>query len=135
MRTMLASLLLGSALFTGGSAPLAAPSQSYPGQPTQAKVWIQNRGIGEAVPVSLKEIAADATMKVLIMGTPSVAIAAPAIFNARQARQEWEYHEVTIGPGQSSVPELTKAGLAGWETTGLLFPSPQGTVIVLKRPR
>ena len=135
MRTTLASLLLGSVLFTGGSAPLAAPAQSYPGQPTQGKVWIQNRGSGEAIPISLKEIASDTTMKVLIAGTPTVAIAAPAVFDARHARQVWQYGDVTIGPGQSPVAELTKVGLDGWETTGLQFSSPQGTVIVLKRPR
>ena len=137
MRTTLASLLLGSVLFTGGSVPLAAPAQNtaYPGQPTQGKVWIQNRGSAEAVPVSLKEIAGDTTMKVLITGTPSVAIASPAVFAARQSRQPWEYHELTIGAGQSRALELTRVGLDGWETTGLQFPSPQGTVIVLKRPR
>ena len=135
MRATLVSLLLGSVLFMGGSAPLAAPAQSYPGQPTQGKVWIQNRGSSEAIPVSLKESAGDTAMKVLITGTPSVAIAAPAVFDARQARQVWQYLEVTIGSGQSPVAELTKAGLDGWETTGLQLPSPQGTVIVLKRPR
>jgi len=134
MRTTLASLLLGSVLFTGGSTPLAAPAQSYPGQPTQGKVWIQNRGTGEAIPISLKEISSDTTMKVLITGTPSVAIATPAVFDARQARQQWQYREVTIGPGQSPVLELTRAGLDGWETTGLQLPGPQGTLIVLKRP-
>ena len=135
MRTTFASLLLGSVLFTGGSAPLAAPAQRYPGEPTQARVWIENRGSDEAIPVSVKGIASDTTLKVVVTGTPSVAIAAPAVITARQARQVWEYYAVTIGPGQSPVLELTKAGLDGWESTGLQLPSPQGTVVVLKRPR
>ena len=55
MRTILASMLLASALLTRAS----APAQTYPGQPTQAKVWVQNRGSSEAVPISLEQYAAE----------------------------------------------------------------------------
>ena len=131
MRTLLASLLLGSALLTGGS----APAQTYPGQPTQAKVWVQNRGTSEAVPISLEQIADDARMRVQITGTPSVAIATPTVFDTRSARQTWEYQRITLQPDADPTPELTRLGQEGWETT-LQWVTPRGSVtIVLKRPR
>ena len=53
MTKTLASLLSACALLGGGAAMLGAAAQDrtqYPGQPTQGKVWIQNRGNAEAVP-------------------------------------------------------------------------------------
>jgi hypothetical protein len=131
MRTMLASLLVGSALLSPGS----APTQTYPGQPTQGKVWVQNRGSSEAVPISLQQIAGDATMKVQITGTPSVAIATPSVFDTRRARQAWEYQRISLQPEDDPSSELTRLGREGWETT-LQWVTPRGSLtIILKRPR
>ena len=131
MRTILASMLLASALFTRAS----APAQTYPGQPTQAKVWVQNRGSSEAVPISLEQIADGVTMNVKITGTPTVAIATPTVFDTRSARQTWEYQRITLQPDADPTPELTRLGQQGWETA-LQWVTPRGSVtIVLKRPR
>ncbi len=57
-RTSLACVLLGGVL-TAGGAMLAAPGQDRqdrPGQITQAKVLIENRGRSEAVPVILQDV-------------------------------------------------------------------------------
>jgi len=131
MRTILVSLLLGSALLARGS----GAAQTYPGQPTKAQVWVQNRGSGEAVPISVQQIAGDATMKVQITGTPSVAIATPAVFDTRRARQTWEYQRITFQPDEDPTAELIRLGLVGWETSLQWVTSRGAVTIVLKRPR
>jgi hypothetical protein len=52
MRLNAMSGVFASVLVVGGAAVLAAPAQGtvQPGQTTQARVWVQNRGRGEAVP-------------------------------------------------------------------------------------
>jgi hypothetical protein len=127
---MLATLLLGSALLARGS----APAQKYPGEPTKAEVWVKNHGSKEAVPISVQEIASDATMKVQITGTPTVAIATPAVFDTKRARQTWDYQRITLQPEDDPTPELIRLGREGWETT-LQWVTARGSVtIVLKRP-
>jgi len=57
MRTFVISVLAATALVTYRSAMVAAPQQTtaYPGQMTEARVWIQNRpDHGEAIPVRLE---------------------------------------------------------------------------------
>jgi hypothetical protein len=127
-------LMLGALLVTG-TAPLAAPAQSYPGQPTQARVWIQNHGSGEAVPVSVQAISGDASMKVQVVGTPAVAISAAPILDTRRARQTWEYQQLLATPDDNPTMELNRLGKDGWETA-LQYVTPRGAlVVVLKRPR
>ena len=132
MRVTVASVLLGCAV-VAGSAGLAAPTQSRPGEPTQAKVWVQNHGRSEAVPISLQEIAIDAPIRVQISGTPGVAITAPTVFDARQLRQTWEYHKISMAPDDDPTPELMRLGRDGWETA-LQWASARGVTIILKRP-
>lgn len=93
-----------------------------PGQPTQARVWIQNRGPSERVPVE-------------ITGTPRVQIAETPTVQARAVQQQWQYQTLTIEPGADPTTRLNAAGQQGWETTGLQLPSAGGTLVVLKRPR
>ena len=127
-------LMLGALLVTG-TAPLAAPAQSYPGQPTQARVWIQNRGSGEAVPVSVQAISGDAMMKVQVVGTPAVAISAAPLLDTRRARQTWEYQQLLATPDDNPTMELNRLGKDGWETA-LQYVTPRGAlVVILKRPR
>jgi hypothetical protein len=117
------------------STPAAAPGQTYPGQATQARVWIQNHGRGEAVPMSIQEIASDTTMKVQVVGTPSVAIAAPDTLATRHARQGWEYQRVLLNPTENDIsPQLNALGSNGWEAA-FQYPTPSGgLVVVFKRP-
>jgi hypothetical protein len=128
------SLVFG-ALLIAGTAPLAAPEQTYPGQPTQARVWIQNRGADEAVPVSVQAVSGDATMKVQVVGTPTVAIGAAPLLDTRRARQTWEYQRVLATPDDNLTVELNRLGREGWETALQYETARGGVVVILKRPR
>ena len=81
-KTLLVALLPAWAL--GGSALVAAPGQTYPGQPTQGHVMIDNKGPGQTIPVAVQQIAGDATLRVQVTNTTGVR----AIFGfARMRRQ------------------------------------------------
>ena len=119
MLTRSAFALSGGVVLTA-VAILAAPGQvgtDRPGQPTQGKVWVENRGRDEAVPVVLQEVATSMPMGV------------------RFVRQPWEYRTLSVPPGQDLVKLLASAGMEGWEATGLQMPNQSGTVLLLKRPR
>jgi hypothetical protein len=109
------------ALVTAGAVPAAAPGQNYPsrpGEPTQAKVWIQNT-----------------PLRVVLEGTPTVAVSAAAILQARIVRQVWEYRTIPVASGPEALGALTAAGTQGWEAVGAPFQTANGTVLLLKRPR
>jgi hypothetical protein len=116
------------------SAALVSADQSYPGQPTQAKVWIQNHGKSEVVPVSLQESSGDVQLKVQVTSLPSVQVG--NVVDVRQsARQTWQYARLVIRPDQDPIVELNRMGADGWETTGLQISESRGTAYVLKRSR
>jgi hypothetical protein len=121
------------ALIVAGTSISAAPEQTaQPGQMTQARVWIQNRGRGEAVPISLQESTLDTPLRVRIVNGQS-SQAAEAI-PARLVQQTWDYHRITLKDGQDPVSALIGPGMAGWETTGIAFVKPDGVTLLLKRP-
>ena len=107
----------------------------WPGQPTQGKVWIQNRGDTEAVPVIIQNAASALPLRVVLAGIPTVEIGSGSVVQARVGRQPWEYRDVQIPAGQNAAPILNTAGADGWETTGVAFTDQGGTVVVMKRPR
>ena len=138
MRIRLAWALGVPVALIAGSAALAAPGQGQdrPGQPTQARVWVENRGRNEAIPVVLQEgVQLIGTPTVQVGGTPTVAIAPTTIVQARLARQLWEYRTLLIVPGQDVTKLLLGAGQDGWEVTGLQLADQSGTALLLKRPR
>ena len=123
-----------SVLVVAGTAMLAAPAQNtlQPGQITQARVWVQNRGRGEAVPVDLREANLDNPLRVRIVnGEP--AQGAPIM--VRVVVPLWDYRSVTLSPTQNTAQALSGEGASGWETTGIVFASAEGTTFLLKRPR
>lgn len=138
MTKRLACALLACLLLAVGATLRTTAAQdrtSQPGQPTQGKVWIQNRGDMEAVPVSIQNMATEApALRVQVVGTPTVTIDAQS-GQARAARQLWEYQDVTIPSGQGPTAILSAAGADGWETAGLALPVQGGTLVVMKRPR
>ena len=125
-RRMIAGFIVIGAL-AGRAAMLAAPAQEYPGQPTKALVWVQNRDAGDAIPVFIQGSALVQPLAVEVVGIPVV--------ETRTIRQIWEYREVTVPAGQSMVAQLVEAGEAGWEATGVQVPSGGASVLLLKRPR
>ena len=125
---------LACVFVVGGTAMLAAPDQTpQPGQMTQARVWIQNRGRGEAVPISLQEATLDTPLRVRIVNAQPQPTTDEAV-HARLVQQSWDYHAITLKEGQDPVAALIGPGAAGWETTGIAFVKPDGVTLLLKRP-
>jgi hypothetical protein len=112
------------ALVAGGAAIHVVSAQdrtAQPGQPTQARVWVQNRE-NEPVPVRLQ-------------GTPTVALGSASVVQARMVRQSWEYRGIRITPGQDLMTLLNNVGVDGWEATGLVLPNASETLLLMKRPK
>ena len=125
MKTSMMSATLGVGLLSvsAGAAILAAPGQKYqeytgrPGDPTQAKVWIQNT-----------------PLMVEVNGTPTVTLSSGTVVQAKLVRQTWEYRIVNITTGQTPAGALAGPAAEGWEATGVVFPTSDGTSLLLKRP-
>jgi hypothetical protein len=124
MNKALTFALAACALAAAARIPASAQSgTAQPGQPTQAKVWVQNRGSGEALPVSIERVASP------------VAVRLTEAAKTTAARQAWEYRRVIVPPGDDPVPPLNAAGADGWEATGVYIPMERGILILMKRPR
>jgi hypothetical protein len=125
------------ALIVAGTSILAAPAQTtaQPGQMTQARVWIQNRGRSEAVPIELRDVNLDTPLKVqVINGDATFSRASPV--QVTELRKTWDYDMITVtSTGDDVAKVLTAKGTAGWETTGIAFVTADGTKLLLKRPR
>ena len=124
MKKTLAYVLSASVLIAGGAAIRIVSAQdrtAQPGQPTQARVWIQNRD-DQPVPVRLE-------------GTPTVTLGPTSVVQARMARQSWEYRSIRITAAQDLMGVLNSAGVDGWELTGLVLPNVGETVVLMKRPK
>ena len=135
MTVMRAAGWLAAVVLVAGVA-FAASAQdrtAQPGQPTQARVWIQNRGQFEAVPVSI--VPSGTPVPVQITEASVVTTGPQSIVTARAARQVWEYRDVRVAEGQDLVVALTAVGQDGWEATGVSFQSAGQTVVIVKRPR
>ena len=136
MRTTLAYLLCGISLLMAGNAMLAAPGQDRPGQPTQARVWIENRGSGQAVPVSIENDSLNTPLRVQVTGSPAVTVGGSIVLPTRVVRQAWEYQVLSVPFGQNPTALLEPLGLQGWEVTGSQLASADGgTLLLLKRPQ
>jgi hypothetical protein len=121
-------------LVVAGPSILAAPGQTaQPGQMTQPRVWIQNHGRGEAVPVSIQESTLDAPLRVRVVNVQDPKVNDEAV-HARLVQQSWDYHTIVVKDGQDPVAALIGPGAAGWETTGVTFAKPDGVTLLLKRP-
>jgi hypothetical protein len=121
-------------LIVGSAAMTAAPGQTQqPGQMTQAKVHVENRGRNEAIPVDLRDANLDNPLRVRIVnGDPSMG---PPL-TVRVVPPTWEYKAVPIAAGDDMAAALQTDGSSGWETTGITYADSRGaTVILLKRPR
>ena len=121
-------------LIVAGTSILAAPGQTaQPGQMTQARVWIENRGRAEAVPISLQEATLDTPLRVRVVNMQSSQVTDEAI-HARLVPQSWDYQTIALKEGQDPAATLIGPGLTGWETTGIAFVKPEGVTLLLKKP-
>jgi hypothetical protein len=138
MTKTLTCVLFACFLLAVGVALRAASAQNLPlqpGQMTQERVWIQNRGEAEAVPVSIENIASEAPpLRVQVIGTPTVMFGA-ASGQVRAVRQLWEYQHVTVPSGQDAAALLNVAGADGWEAIGVTVGAQGATLVLMKRPQ
>ena len=139
MRTLAIFVLAAAALVTYRSAILAAPDQTtrYPGQMTDARVWIQNRvDRGEAVPVLLESTGRDLSpIRVQVVnGDPNHPFT-PRPVSVRPVSQTWEYKTIFVAENVDPAPALGKEGTAGWEFAGATWRSTNLTAWLMKRPR
>jgi hypothetical protein len=122
------------ALFiAGGSAITAAPGQvPRPGEMTKAEVWVQNRK-SEPIPVTLHEVDVNSPIRVTVWnGEPGSQALNPV--SVRIARPVWDYQTARV-TSESATRVLTELGAQGWETTGISWPEPDGTMLLMKRSR
>ena len=130
------AFMLATCIGLTAGAILAAPSQDRPGVATQARVWIENRGQNEAVPVSVVGgVQVAGTPNVAISGTTTVALVPATTVLTRAARQTWEYRVLRVPAGGDMGALLSTAGLEGWEATGLQMSEQTALAVVMKRPR
>jgi len=135
MNKMVSLSIAACLLIVGAAAAVANSAQDAtltPGQPTQARVWIQNQGQEEAVPVRIETTAQP--LRVDLTTIPTVTIASGTALLTRAARQPWEYRAVRIAAGQNLDNVLNAAGADGWEATGTAITDQSGTIVIMKRP-
>ena len=138
MRAETVARAFALALVVAGTSILAAPSQTAtPGQMTQARVWVQNRGRSEALPVDVREVNLDAPLRVHVTNAdPQYAATSPV--QVHEVRRVWEYETIAIpADAQANIASLlTTRGANGWETTGISTVNTEGAmVMLLKRQR
>ena len=122
-------------ILAAGAATLAAP-QVRPGEPTKPSVWVENRGIGEAVPTTIEAISESARpMRVEVTGAPVVTLAPTVVVQTRAVRQAWEHRLLTLQPGQDLAAVIAKIENENWEAVGFQATSQGLTAVLLKRPR
>jgi hypothetical protein len=130
------SVAMACALVVVSSAMLASPEQTTqtPGQMTQARVWVENRGPNEALPVDLRDVNLDHPLRVQVVNSePQYGSTSPV--QVRPVRQPWDYRTILVVPTDDLSAKLNTLGAEGWETTGIVFVKVEGTTVLLKRPR
>jgi hypothetical protein len=141
MRIQLVVLASTVALAAGRSAMLAAPAQTtqttqQPGQMTEARVTIQNRGRGEAVPISLQDVSLETPLRVrVINGQTAPGTDEPVSVRIVRSPRVWQYQTVAVKAEENIATVLATPGAAGWETTGIAFTNAGVTSVLLKRLR
>jgi hypothetical protein len=133
MRTIIIGVLVTSA-----SALVAAPDQTtpYPGKMTEGRVWIQNRGSTEAIPIDVREVNIERPLKVQVVNGLTFEQYARDPVNVRiAANPNWEYKSIMVDSGADPVPALNREGTAGWETTGIVAQGQGKMSLLLKRMR
>jgi len=135
MRKTAITIACAVAILIAAAPTTGALQTAQPGQMTQARVWIQNRGGHEAVPVDLREINVDGPLRVHVMNGEFGAGDVSKPLTVRTLRQTWDYETVSIAAGKDVAGVLNARGAAGWEAVGTLSATVETITILLKRPR
>jgi hypothetical protein len=132
MKRYFVAAALASVFFSALSARTAAPQTPYPGQMTDARVWVQNRGASDAVSIDLRSVSLDHPLRVHVTnGEPGDG--EPLAVRPRVA-QSWEYDTVALGAGANAAAALNARGAAGWEAVGVVGTG-SDAMILIKRLR
>jgi hypothetical protein len=99
-------------------------STTRPGEPTLARVWVENRSANETIPVAIESTAAPLRVQL----DPSVTV------RTRAGRQGWEYRSLPLASGADPGKDLAGLGNDGWEAIGVLQSGAAGATVLLKRP-
>ncbi len=131
-RAVLTAAILVSVL-TASDVAARGQSTQRPGDPTQARVFVDNRAPNEAVPVLVQSIA---TPVVVQSGsTPLTAhLDSASLVQTVAARQTWQYRTMTL-QAAAAGESLNPVGTDGWEAVAVLQSGPSGSTILFKRPR
>jgi hypothetical protein len=140
MRTQLVVAACTMALAAGRSAMLAAPQTTQttqtPGQMTEARVTVQNRGRGEAVPISLQDVSLETPLRVrVINGQTAPGTDEPVSVRIVRSPVVWQYQTVAVKADDNLANALAAPGADGWETTGITYTNAGVTSVLLKRLR
>jgi hypothetical protein len=122
--------------FVATASVLVAGQQTTltPGQMTEARVKIENRGPNEAVPVDLREVNVREPLRVQVINGDNAHRAIEPVL-VRAAPVTWEYATTTVAAGQDPVGVLNGRGAQGWELMGVTLPATGGMTFILKRMR
>jgi hypothetical protein len=105
-----------------------------PGQPTNARVQVTNRGQDDAVPVVVQ--AGGEIQPVAVVSAPVISLAADAHVSTQVRSQNWQYRLVIAKAGEDLVALLDKAGADGWEAVGVAPTAAAAeTRVIMKKPR
>jgi hypothetical protein len=122
-RVIALAIVLAAAASAGTAAfQLSTDQDNQPGHATLAKVWVQNRDPGEAIPVTL-------------VGHTIMALEDGTVVNARAIAQAWSYRTIAVKADEDVAAALAAAGLDGWEAVGVTSATPERAVLLLKKPR
>ena len=135
-----------SAALVAGNIMLAARGQGTrtPGQVIEGRVWIENRGRNEAIPIAAQDPLPVVVQNVTTATPVAVRLAGatpgqpPPPVAVRSAGQQWEYRTILV-PADVDARALTNLLLApgneSFEPAGVQLSTASGTLLVLKRPR
>jgi hypothetical protein len=134
--TLNTAAAFGLGVFVATASAIAAGQQTTltPGQMTEARVKVDNRGASEAVPVDLQEVSASRPLLVEVINGDAAHPTVPPVL-VRSARATWEYATTTVPAGQDAVSALNARGAQGWELMGVTLPATGGMTFILKRMR
>jgi hypothetical protein len=114
---------------------IAQYGTAQPGQPTDARVWIENRTGADAVPIVIHDVSSTAApLRVVLDGAPAVTLNQSSVVDTRSSRQAWEYETLTMSGGEPAIPTLNREGAQGWEVIGVISVSSDIVHYVMKRP-
>jgi len=123
-QTMKSAMVFGVILAATGIGLLArGQSTVRPGDPTQARVWVENRGPNEAIPVVVDALPSPVTVRV------------EGVVHAAPAAQIWSYRTGQLPANGAGELLNNPYGSDGWEAVGVVQSGPNGATILFKRPR